>query len=286
MDEHTHLHEQRVILFLIDGLRPDALQQAHTPVIDDLIAYGASTMNARTVSPSISLPCIASLFLGTPPQVHGITTNVWTAAAPGPNLFGVVNESERRAAAFYNWEELRDLARPGQLTTSFFLRDDAAPDERADTLLTDVTITVLTEAAARGQLVDFAFIYLGYTDLAGHRHGWMSDPYIRAIENADTCIGRVITALEPQRAAGTSTYASPDHRYGVVVTADHGGHDKGHGSDAGTDMTIPLVLYGHPAFAPGQELAAPVSILDIAPTIATWMGLTPPPAWTGRALTP
>ena len=54
--------------------------------------------------------------------------------------------------------------------------------------------------------------------------------------------------------------------YTVIVTADHGGLDRAHGSDMYEDMTIPMFFYG-PQFVPGREFSG-VSILDIAPTIA------------------
>jgi predicted AlkP superfamily pyrophosphatase or phosphodiesterase len=278
--------EQSLILVLIDGLRPDALARAHTPIMDELIAYGASTMAARTVMPSITLPCIASLILGTPPDVHCITSNTWTNPNPGPGLFELVAKSQRRAASFYNWEQLRDLSRPGYLQASFFLQNDTEPEGLGDTALTDMATTYLVDARTRQAPVDLTFIYLGHTDAAGHTHGWMSDPYLRAIENADLCIGRVLNALRgvPEYINGTLAYPGPTP--GVIVVADHGGHETKHGSDDDLDMTIPLVLYGHPDFAPGQEIPGPVSIIDVAPTVAAWMGLAPPPEWTGRVLAP
>ncbi len=48
------------------------------------------------------------------------------------------------------------------------------------------------------------------------------------------------------------------------------------------DMTIPMVFYG-PQFSPGEELSG-VSILDIAPTIADIMGVTPSKEWEGKSL--
>ena len=35
----------------------------------------------------------------------------------------------------------------------------------------------------------------GATDAAGHDHGWMTKPYMQAIENADKCIGIVLDGL-------------------------------------------------------------------------------------------
>ena len=70
-----------VTLILVDGMRPDGLAQAPTPTLDRLIANGAASMSARTIMPSITLPCISSLFLGVSPERHGITSNVYTPPA-------------------------------------------------------------------------------------------------------------------------------------------------------------------------------------------------------------
>jgi len=112
-----------VVLFLVDGMRPDGLQRADTPTMDHLIATGAHTMSARTVMPSITLPCHASLFLGVMPARHGITTNTWAPPArPVPGIFEVLHDEGYTAACFYNWEQLRDLGRPGTLDASFYVR--------------------------------------------------------------------------------------------------------------------------------------------------------------------
>ena len=68
----------------------------------------------------------------------------------------------------------------------------------------------------------------------------------------------------------------------MVVTADHGGHERSHGYDIPEDMTIPVYLAGAP-FEKGKELRN-VSIKDLAPTIAAVMGLTKPREWEGRCL--
>lgn len=65
-----------VSLFLIDGMRPDALIQAHTPTFDHLLENGMYTLTARAVMPSITLPCHASLFHSLSPEQHGVTTNI------------------------------------------------------------------------------------------------------------------------------------------------------------------------------------------------------------------
>ena len=109
-------------------------------------------------------------------------------------------------------------------------------------------------------------VQLGGVDNTGHQFGWMTDKYLRALANAWQCVKQVKESL-PQG-------------YHLVVTADHGGHDRDHGLDIPEDMTIPLFFWG-PAFAPGKELEN-VSIKDIAPTIAYLMGMRCPPQWEGR----
>jgi len=117
-------------------------------------------------------------------------------------------------------------------------------------------------------LADFVFIYLGYVDIAGHDYGWMSEAYLAGVANADRCIGRVMETLPRE-----ST---------VIVTSDHGGHARTHGTDCDEDMTIPFIISG-PGILSGQSLG-PVSITDIAPTVAALLGLQSPAEWTGRAL--
>src|SRR4051794_350312 len=102
---------ETVLLFSIDGMRPDGMQQADTPNIDRLIVGGALTLAARTVLPSITLPCHTSMFRGVPPERHGITANTWTPMArPIPSIIDLVHRAGRRTASFYGWEELRDLS--------------------------------------------------------------------------------------------------------------------------------------------------------------------------------
>ena len=260
---------KHAILFLVDGMRPDALQQAHTPYVDRLIATGASTLTARTVMPSITLPCITSLFMSVPPQEHGVTSNIWNPDNVGIGLMDVVGRAGGRPASFYNWEQLRDLSRPGALHTAIYLNNCHEPEGAGDTELAHVAVETL-----KGKPVDFAFIYLGYTDVAGHDHGWMTDPYLEAIENADLCISLVVDGLRN---------GSADD-WLVAITSDHGGHETHHGTDLDVDMTTPVILHGDPAITPGTTLTEPVSIIDIAPTITRWLGLQAPPDWRGQAI--
>src|SRR5688572_3691284 len=70
MDTPTEI--RRVIVVVLDGLRPDAIDAFDLKHLRRLAHAGASTMNARTVSPSMTWPALTSLLTGVPPEQHGI----------------------------------------------------------------------------------------------------------------------------------------------------------------------------------------------------------------------
>jgi predicted AlkP superfamily pyrophosphatase or phosphodiesterase len=261
---------KQVILFVIDGLRPDALQQAHTPEIDRLVAQGAHTWQAQTIMPSVSLPCHISLFFAVPPARHGVVSNVWTPPVPPvPSLIEVVHQAGLGTAAFYTWEPLRDLASPGALDIAYYRRLGDSAEEQ----VLEIGATAATFVAE--QKPALTFVYLEAPDAVGHRHGWMSAPYLRAVSKTDRAVGLV---LEPLRASGSLADTV------CLVLADHGGHDYDHSAGLAEDLTIPWIISGS-NIRRGYSIMRPVNITDTAPTIAHLLGLPAPVEWSGRAVT-
>ena len=70
--------------------------------------------------------------------------------------------------------------------------------------------------------------------------------------------------------------------YVVIITADHGGHDRVHGSDIPEDMTIPVIIKGE-GFNAGEKLEN-VNIKDIAPTVTSLLDILPDQDWEGNSL--
>lgn len=255
-----------VVLFLIDSLRPDGLQQAETPYIDQLIAQGAHSLCAQTVVPSMTLPCHTSLFFGVTPEVHGITTNTWQPLKQKiPGLFEVIFKAGLHAAAFFNWEQLRDLHPPGSLKASFYLEDDKTPQNESDRELAGLAVNYFKK-----NRVDFSFNYFHQTDAAAHRDGYMSTSYLKAITNADQCISKVVDVC-------------PENTI-FIVTADHGGYGNSHGTNRPEETTIPFIVSG-PGIPKGHRIEQVVRITDFAPTISAYLGLGPPAEWVGKPLT-
>jgi predicted AlkP superfamily pyrophosphatase or phosphodiesterase len=252
-----------VLFVMLDGVRPDAIAQTKTPTLKALRARGSSTFTAQSVIPSITLPCHTSIFHSVPPSRHGITNNDWhPMARPLPGLVDLLGNAAKTSAFFYNWDPLRDLSRPGALSFMFF-RNVAyqldGDDESA------------AEAAARipKDRWDFVFLYLGTVDVTGHMFGWMSNEYLTQLEHIDGLLGKVLETLPSD--------------YTVIAQADHGGHERNHGSDSPEDMIIPWMAAG-PGIKAGYAIQAPVSLLDTAPTAARILGLTPHEQWEGKVV--
>ena len=231
------------------------------PNLAALYARGAVTYAARSVMPSITLPCHTSIFHSVPPQRHGVTVNTFTPfARPLPGLIDVAKAGGKRCGFFYNWEQLRDINKPGALFRSVFI--DNVETMSGDDELCDIAVESL-----QADPLDFAFVYFGTTDTAGHNHGWMSEGYLAQCARVDKLVARVAEAVP-----------ADSH---ILVQADHGGHERTHGTEADDDMLIPWGVAG-PRIQPGLTLTQPVSLLDTAPTLAHLLGLTPDPHWEGR----
>ena len=252
----------KTLVIIVDGMRPDALVK--TINAKELLENSKYTLSAKTVTPSVTLPCHMSLFHSVDPSRHGTTTNVYTPnVRPINGLCEVLLNAKKTCAFFYNWEEIRDLARPNSLAFSYFCKGRLFGYDKANDIITDAAIDYLTKNET-----DFAFLYLGFTDMAGHNFGWMSDEYMNAMENSFDNISKLIATL-------------PDD-YVVIVTADHGGHDRTHGTELNEDMIIPIMV-----LSKSEKLNfdfTDASIKDIAPTVTELLGINPDDEWEGKSL--
>jgi predicted AlkP superfamily pyrophosphatase or phosphodiesterase len=239
------------------------MMQCGHPFPEKLIQKSAYTLTAQTVNPSVTLPCHMSLFHSVDPDRHGVVTNLYTPQVrPVKGMFDQFDKYKKKCACFYSWEELRDLSRPDHLHTSICLNLHKQDD--ADRKLTNLLIPYLEE-----ERPDFTFLYLGENDeRGGHDHGWMSPEYMGTLRNAWDCIEKV--------------YENLPEGYTLIVTADHGGHNRTHGSTMPEDMTIPMILCGS-RFEAGKELSD-VSIKDIAVTCAALLEVPAADEWEGKSL--
>ena len=253
---------EKVILILVDGMRPDGMMGCGNPFAQKLIEKSTYCLKARTVMPSVTLPCHMSLFHSVDPQRHGILTNTYVPQVrPIKGLFDQLDDYDKKCAFFYTWEELRDLGRPDHLHTALCINQHKQAD--TDIKITDAAIKYINEEEP-----DFLFLYLGETDeVGGHDCGWMSEQYMKSVSKALSCVEKLQNSISDD--------------YTIILLADHGGHDRSHGSDCPEDMTIPVCFCGK-SFSEGKELSE-ASIKDVAVTIAKLLEVPAVKEWEGTA---
>ncbi len=255
-----------MVLFIsIDGVRPDAIQAATTPTFDALQMEGSYSFAARSVMPSITLPCHMSIFHSVPPERHNILSNIYTPMVrPVPGLFEVLAQAAKTTASYFSWEPLRDISRPSSLSHmdfSAYANDYEISDDR----IVKRALPYLKVAS-----FDFNFLYLGSADECGHVHGWMSKAYLKQVEHLDKLIGSVVESLPSNTT--------------VLIHSDHGGHERMHGTVKDEDMLIPWFLCGK-GVRQNNELNTSISLLDTAPTLAYLLKVSSPKVWEGRVIT-
>jgi predicted AlkP superfamily pyrophosphatase or phosphodiesterase len=260
----------RVILVILDGLRPDAITPHVMPVLSAVADRGWSAV-AHTVRPSVTVAALASLATGVSPARHGLDADrklpapaVLRRLAPLP---AHLQRHRRRTAICTGRLPLYHRLLAGSLlrvagATSFCSagRLPAEIGERARDFLQRL----------RPHL---GVVYLNDCDVAGHRDGWMSPSYLEAAHALDGAVGALVSLEEE---VGTT----------LLVTADHGG-----GGVAPTDHDAPHPVNDRiPIIAAGSSIPHHVaedgsaSLLDLPPTILDLLGVPVPPQYEGRAL--
>lgn len=122
---------------------------------------------------------------------------------------------------------------------------------------------------------NLCFIHFADSDGAGHQYGWGSAEQIKSFADEDVALRMVRDAVRQAGIEGQSTF---------ILSADHGGHDKTHGSNSPADMTIPWITWGA-AVRPNFSINSAVNTCDTAAT-ALWLLDVPVPAgWDGKPVT-
>lgn len=92
------------------------------------------------------------------------------------------------------------------------------------------TVAAAAAAYIQSDKPNLCFVHFADSDGAGHKHGWGSPQQIQAFVDEDAALGLLEDAVENAGIAQNSVF---------ILTADHGGHNNGHGSNDPVDMMIP-----------------------------------------------
>ncbi|MGB7220612.1 MAG: alkaline phosphatase [Vicinamibacterales bacterium] len=263
---------EHVVLLGIDGLSPEGVRLAATPVLDALIADGASSMRAVAVLPTSSSANWMSMLAGVVPRRHGVTSNNWRptsrkrsrTGAEGAWAFPTIVAQLRRErpdsviGVFHEWDGFGRLI---EFEAATGVEDTEGPE---------AAVAAARKFFARRPLL--TIVQLDHVDAAGHGSGWLSPDYLAAVERADRLAGDLIAGL---REAGLWD------RTAIIVSSDHGGVKRGHGGSKRAEVEIPWVAAGA-GIAKGREIRQRVETIDTAPTIAHLVGARLHSAWVGR----
>lgn len=263
---------QHVIIVSIDGLRGDAIEDAGAGELRALMEGGAYTTRARTIVPSLTLPSHTSMLTGVGPEVHGVSWNddgvrsETGGSVTVPTVFDVAAARGLRTAAFVGKTKLRYLFRDTVPRVVV-----APPSTREPWDARAVSSEVLHHLRFRRP--NLMFVHLGDADLAGHAFGWRTLRYRAAVRGTSRAVDRIRQMAD--RAFGD--------RYVLIVTADHGGTGRAHGTDQDGDVLIPWIVYGAPVRR--GALTTPVRTMDTAATALWLLGVPVPADWEGRPVT-
>jgi len=251
---------RRVVIVSIDGLRPDAIFPAPMPNVVGLMQSGAFSLGARTVFPSVTLVAHSSMLTGMCPSKHGVDWNDYLPErgyAQGTDLFDIAHAAGLQTEMYVGKQKMIQITEPSSLDHFVLVKDN-------DSALMDRLL------AEFPQNFGVLFVHLVETDLAGHAYGWLSPEQLNVIHHADEVLGKLLAELDARNLRGETL---------IIVTADHGGNGRGHGSDSHEDMTIPWIASG-PGIQP-KTLTTSVHTMDTAATAAFALGLAIPPEWDG-----
>lgn len=259
---------EHVIVISIDGLRADAIEDAGAGTLQRLMREGAYSLEAKTIMPSITLPSHTSMLTGATPEMHGVLWNDERVDEMGlietPTMFAVARQAGYHTAAFFAKPKFHHLMVPGSLDYG------QAPDGNGRWYVGYTAESV--EKYLDAERPNLMFIHIGEPDYAGHTIGWGSLVYRWAVRRADGAVGRVLRKADETFGAGN---------YTVIVTADHGGHGRTHGTEAVEDVTIPWITWGKGVTA-GIELPPGIRTFDTAATALRLLGLDLPMLHAGR----
>jgi arylsulfatase A-like enzyme len=258
-----------VIVISIDGLRPDAIARFEARNLQRLMREGRYSLSAQTIALSKTLPSHMSMVTGVDSDKHGITWNSDRVAEHGhvtvPTMFGIARGAGLSTAAFFSKTKFHHMEVPNTLD---FVRSPKRAIEGPwpSSRTADYVGTYLGEHSP-----NLLFVHLAEADFAGHTFGWMGWMYGMAVRETDLAVGRVLERADERFGRGA---------YTVIVTADHGGHKKTHGSGDRLDTTIPWIVWG--AGVQRGDTLSGIRTMDTAATVLWMLNLDVPEDWAGR----
>jgi type I phosphodiesterase/nucleotide pyrophosphatase len=294
---------RRVFLVIIDGMRLD--KSYELPFLDELRRRGVDA-EAQSHYPTFSRPNYVSILTGVPPAASGVRTNHHGTPVQLDSLMDRVHAAGMKVAIATDYALIPQLfLRPRTPGTRLEPQVPAVPPSQIEADNDAIDLDAYEEpplhppvetpdanlatpfddaryvpwpggfSEAGAQLVagaaDLVVLHIGAVDIAGHAFGGASKEYREAAVTVDHAIAYALARIDLARDA-------------ALVTADHGHTNRGgHGGTEPEVTQVPLILAG--AGVRAGAMPNDARLIDIAPTIAALLGISPPGHGLGRTLT-
>lgn len=222
-----------VVVISIDALHPDAVQRKYAPNIYKLIDGGFYSPMGQSTTPPLTLIAHTAMMTGLTPEQNGKKDNNWNEGSQTtdkPTLLMIAKTAGYETALIYSKKKLGYLNSGAD--KAIFSSQDA--------------IDKAAELVADGKH-QFLFLHVSGLDTEGPISGWLSPEYMDEFGFIDEQLGALIGKIQKKGSAL------------IIITSDHAGHDKIHGSDDPEDAKRPLIVWA----SDGKIEAVPAEALRI-----------------------
>ncbi|SMG20927.1 alkaline phosphatase [Sphingobacterium psychroaquaticum] len=265
---------KHVVLVGFDGFGAYAIPKAEMPELRKMMEQGSYNLHVRTVLPSSSAVNWASMLMGASPTMHGYTE--WGSQTPEipsltttkngmfPSIFNAIADKYPKAktAVVHSWPGIGYLIDKKVVQHVYNMQDNE-----------ENTLKKAIEIIKQDKPM-LTFIHFDQPDGVGHGAGHDTPAYYAELKNVDKRIGDLRKAVKE---------AGMEQETIFIVTADHGGIEKGHGGKTIAEVEVPFIAIG-PGVPAGNQVTQPMVIYDIAATITWLLGADQQEAWRGKAI--
>ena len=261
---------ENVLLVTIDSLRADHVgaygdAEARTTALDALAADGVRFERAYAAAP-LTVPSTASLLTGRYPFHHKARTKTAHLDPVIPTIAGTFRRARFATAAFLGTPEL---------DKRFGLDGGFETYETTPANQVDAQAIAWLETHPQRRFFLWVHLYAPHAPYGNPADRARAarpavDRYDDDVAEADAQVGRLLAALGARR-----------RRTLVVVTSDHGEAFGEHGELThglfvyDTTTRVPLIVNGPSIFSERGVVSDPVSLVDVAPTLAALAALDP-----------
>lgn len=266
-----------VVLIGLDGWGAYSVEKADMPVVKKLMEDGSYTLKKRSVLPSSSAVNWASMFMGAGPELHGYTE--WGSQTPElpsrivdedgifPTVFGLLHRAAPKAeiGCIYEWDGIRYVVDTLALTYDKHVAQASKEPE--------ATARYAAEYIKRAK-PNLVGVIFDNPDHVGHADGHDTPAYYEVLTKLDGYIGQIVQAVKEAGILDDTVF---------IITADHGGINKGHGGKTMEEMETAFIISGK-NIKKGYNFTESMMQFDVAPTIGWIFNLQQPQVWIGRPM--